>query len=73
LLKEVTTIYSPKIPERLIPALYRLARARGKPMTTIVAEALEAYLASQDIVLVEQADDVSSHNDLSVRRDKKAA
>ena len=66
-------MYSPKIPERLIPALYRLARARGKPMTKIVAEALEAYLTSQAVVLIEQADDVSSHSDLSVRRVKKAA
>jgi hypothetical protein len=66
-------MYSPKITERLIPALYRLARARGKPMTTIVAEALEVYLASQGVVLVDQADDVSSHGDLSVRRIKKAA
>lgn len=66
-------MYSPKIPDRLIPALYRLARARGKPMTKIVAEALDAYLASQDIVLVDQADDISSHSDLSLRRVKKAA
>ena len=66
-------MYSPKIPERLIPALYRLARARGKPMTKIVAEAIEAYLASQHVVLIDQADDVSSHSDLSVLRVKKAA
>ena len=65
-------MYSPKIPDRLIPALYRLARARGKPMTKIVAEALDAYLASQDIVLVDQADDISFHSDLSLRL-KKAA
>jgi hypothetical protein len=66
-------MYSPKIPDRLIPALYRLARARGKPMTKIVAEALDAYLASHDIVLVDQADGISSHSDLSLRRVKKAA
>lgn len=42
-------MYSPKIPERLIPPLYRLARSRGQPMTKVVAEALEAYLASQGI------------------------
>jgi len=66
-------MYSPKIPERLIPALYRLARARGKPMTKIVAEALEAYLASQDVVLIDQIDNVSSHSDLSLRRARKAA
>lgn len=62
-----------KITERLIPALYRLARARGKPMTKIVAEALDAYLASQGSVLFDQTDDVSSHSDLSLRRVKKAA
>lgn len=66
-------MYSPKITERLIPALYRLARARGKPMTKIVAEAIETYLASQGAVLVDQAADVSSHSDLSLRRVKKAA
>ena len=66
-------MYSPKITERLIPALYRLARARGKPMTKIVAEALETYLASQGVVLVDQTDDVSSHGDLSFRGVKKAA
>jgi predicted DNA-binding protein len=66
-------MYSPKIPERLIPALYRLARARGKPMTTIVAEALEAYLASEGIALDKQADYVDSHSDPSTRRLKRAA
>jgi len=66
-------MYSPKIPERLIPALYRLARARGKPMTAIVAEALDAYLASQDVTLIEHADNASSHSDLTARRLKKAA
>jgi predicted transcriptional regulator len=40
-------VYSPKIPERLIPRLYRLARARRQPMTTLVAEVLEDYLAHQ--------------------------
>lgn len=38
-------MYSPKISEDLIPDLYRLGKAKGKPMTTIVnkilAEALE--------------------------------
>jgi hypothetical protein len=37
------------------PAPYRLARARGKPMTRIVAEALDAYLASQGVTVTEQA------------------
>ena len=37
-------MYSPKIPERLIPILYRLGRERGRPMTQLVAEAVERYL-----------------------------
>jgi hypothetical protein len=64
-------MYSPKIPERLIPPLYRLARSRGKPMTKIVAEALEAYLASQNVV-IDLVDDPCSHSGLS-HRTKKAA
>ena len=42
-------MYSPKIPEHLIPALYRLARSRRQPMTRLVAEIVQAYLADQDI------------------------
>lgn len=41
-------MYSPKIPERLIPPLYQMARTRRQPMTRVVAEILDAYLASQD-------------------------
>jgi len=66
-------MYSPKIPERLIPALYRLAQARGKPMTRIVAEAVEAHLASESVTLVNQGDTIDSHGDPSVRRLKRAA
>jgi hypothetical protein len=66
-------MYSPKIPERLIPALYRLARSRGQPMTKIVAEALEAYLANQDTIPIDQADDINPHSFLSDYRAKKAA
>lgn len=40
-------MYSPKIPERLIPVLYRLGRERGRPMTQLVAEAVERYLAEE--------------------------
>jgi hypothetical protein len=38
-------LYSPKIPERLIPELFRLARARRQPMTVLVGDILDAYLA----------------------------
>lgn len=42
-------------------------------MTKIVAEALEAYLASQDDVLIDEVDNVRSRSDLSLRGVKKAA
>jgi len=42
-------MYSPKIPEHLIPPLYWLARSRSQPMTRLVAEIVEAYLAAQDV------------------------
>jgi hypothetical protein len=45
-------VYSPKIAERLIPVLFYLARARRQHMTTLVAEALDAYLAQQDLAQV---------------------
>ncbi len=40
-------MYSPKIPDRFIPVLYRLGRERGRPMTQLVAEAVERYLAEE--------------------------
>ncbi|HVC35157.1 MAG TPA: hypothetical protein VNL16_16715 [Chloroflexota bacterium] len=40
-------MYSPKIPERLIPPLYQMAQTRRQPMTLVVAEILDAYLANQ--------------------------
>ena len=35
-------MYSPKIREELIPRLYKISRARGLPMTTVVNRYLEA-------------------------------
>ena len=40
-------MYSPKVPERLIPILYRLGRERGRPMTHLVAEAVERFLEDE--------------------------
>ena len=37
-------MYSPKIPEALVRRTYRAGKAIGKPMTRLVAEALERYL-----------------------------
>ena len=41
-------MYSPKIAEHLIPPLYRLRCERKQPMTRLVAEAIEQYLAAAD-------------------------
>ena len=49
-------MYSPKIAEHLIPRIYRLARARGQHMTTLVNEALASYLADQDLPASSDAD-----------------
>jgi hypothetical protein len=38
-------MYSPRISDDYIPALYRLARSRGIPMTALVNEAIGALLA----------------------------
>ena len=42
-------MYSPKIPERLIPTLHHLARLRRRRMTAVVAEAIDEYVARQDL------------------------
>ncbi len=45
-------MYSPKIPEHFIPTLHHLARRRGQRMTAVVAEAIEQYVARQDLAPV---------------------
>ena len=45
-------MYSPKIKEEYISILYKIAQARGIPMTHIVREALDAYLNKPEIVLM---------------------
>ena len=37
-------MYSPKIKERYIPILYRIARERRVPMTRVVNQVIEDYL-----------------------------
>lgn len=41
-------MYSPKISEDLIPALFREARARGIPMTKLVDQLLRQALAGEN-------------------------
>ncbi len=45
-------MYSPRIREDLIPPLYRLAKARGVPMTRLVSEILAAALAAVQVEAV---------------------
>ncbi len=45
-------MYSPKIKETYIPVLYKIARARGMPMTHIVREALDEYLKKPEILSI---------------------
>jgi len=40
-------LYSPKIAEDLIPVLYRIAKAKRKPMTQVVSEILKDALAQE--------------------------
>ena len=39
-------MYSPKISEKLIPILYRIAKKKRVPMTTLVDSIIQAYLNS---------------------------
>ena len=41
-------MYSPKIPEQLVPRLWRLAQERKVPMTHLVRDAVVLYLNTQD-------------------------
>ena len=41
-------MYSPKLPEELIPRLYRLARERRVPMTHLVRDAVIQYLQTAE-------------------------
>jgi predicted DNA-binding protein len=48
-------MYSPKIPEHLIPRLYQAAKAQKRPMTQLVAEAIQHYLDSCEHIEVSYA------------------
>ena len=42
----VSLLYSPKIPEQLVPRLWRLAQERKVPMTHLVRDAVVLYLTT---------------------------
>ncbi len=65
-------MYSPKIPARFIPALYRLGRDRGQPMTQLVAEAIERYLASEGAPTTDAPPDLRRHERSRSNHDRRA-
>lgn len=49
-------MYSPKIAEELIPALYRISKAEGKPMTHIVNGILKGAVSKMKTVVKEDSE-----------------
>ncbi len=47
-------MYSPRLPDRLIPPLFRQARTEGRPMTALAADAIERYLREAGALAVER-------------------
>ena len=45
--RRVGLLYSPKLPEELIPRLWRLAQERQVPMTHLVRDAVVQYLKTE--------------------------
>jgi hypothetical protein len=43
-------MYTPKISEDLIPTLYKLSKARKRPMTKVVNEIITDYLQNIEII-----------------------
>ena len=54
-------MYSPKIDERLIPALYQLKQLTNKPMTKMVNEAVIEYLLKRKEIKNDEQRDSSNH------------
>jgi hypothetical protein len=45
-------MYSPKISEKLIPILYRIAKERRVPMTTLVDSIIDSYLTGDEVSVI---------------------
>jgi hypothetical protein len=45
-------MYTPKISEKLIPILYRIAKEKRVPMTTLVDSIIDSYLTRDEIGVV---------------------
>ena len=53
-------MYSPKIHESLIPILYKLAKAEGRPMTKLVNELVRSALHARGIMHADGSIDQTS-------------
>ena len=45
-------MYSPKISEKLVPILYRIAKEKRVPMTTLVDSIIDSYLTRDEVGVV---------------------
>ncbi len=45
-------MYTPKISEKLIPILYRIAKEKRVPMTTLVDSIIESFLHKAEVGVV---------------------
>ena len=45
-------MYTPKISEKLIPILYRIAKERRVPMTTVVDSIIDSYLTKAEVGVI---------------------
>ena len=63
-------MYSPKIKETYIPVLYKIAKARGMPMTHIVREALDEYFNKPEIAATKTPGE--DHNKGEVNMSKRS-
>jgi len=50
-------MYSPKISEKLIPILYRIAKEKRVPMTTLVDSIIDSYLDRAEVRVVRDRDE----------------
>jgi hypothetical protein len=45
-------MYTPKISEKLVPILYRIAKEKRVPMTTLVDSTIDSYLDRVEVGVV---------------------
>ena len=64
-------MYSPKISKDLVPKIYRLSKAKNKPMTKIVDEILRDYFTKMEFYHTKQVKEFKITDYLSERKGDK--